>query len=612
MAYSNTIIRRLGIALVLIVVFLEEPSAQIDTVWVRCFGGADTDLPLDLQNTPDGEYVATGYTRNPADQSDLDVMIVKIRSDGSLLWKKQYGGSKSEIGYSAAIDQNGDIFVYARSFSSDKDVQNSIGGSDNWILHLDPQGNLLHQKSYGSAEDDGFEVSADPIISYRETGRIKITEANTIMWVGIYKDNVWVVETDKNFSQIIYNNITGGSLRTTGSTRDFVILSPNSYIVTTCSIKHDPNGDFWVFKREKDNPSAGFDLIYERKPCGQEPRRIIPVADNGFYIIGIDHDCEDTLSPYNYDIWMLRLDSNGQEIKASSRIFSGNKTDQIYDIKPMSDGGFLVAGSTVSDRGVCKAFENYSGQHTGYLIRTDKDGNILWQTNIGGNIGDAIFSIYVENDETFVLAGYGGKSGPQGCAQYQGGEGDFWMAKFHYTCNIKQPVVSGEAIVSPDITTTLFVIDSLSLPNGRYHWQTPLGDTITQYAFLSIHNANQSLHQGSYKVTTEYYCCFSSPSPPFELVIANSENNSQSCGNWILTPNGDGQNDTFEPYCLIGKESALKIFNLWGKCVYESDPYNNDWGGTSGGQLLPEGAYLYDAITKYDENTYRGTINLRK
>lgn len=58
----------------------------------------------------------------------------------------------------------------------------------------------------------------------------------------------------------------------------------------------------------------------------------------------------------------------------------------------------------------------------------------------------------------------------------------------------------------------------------------------------------------------------------------------------IITPNGDGSNDTFK---IKGLENypgtQVTIFNRWGNEVYRSDNYNNDWDGNQ----LNEGTYYY-------------------
>jgi gliding motility-associated-like protein len=49
----------------------------------------------------------------------------------------------------------------------------------------------------------------------------------------------------------------------------------------------------------------------------------------------------------------------------------------------------------------------------------------------------------------------------------------------------------------------------------------------------------------------------------------------------IITPNGDGQNDRFRiPNLEYYPNSELFIYNRWGRKVYESSNYQNDWDGT--------------------------------
>ena len=66
-----------------------------------------------------------------------------------------------------------------------------------------------------------------------------------------------------------------------------------------------------------------------------------------------------------------------------------------------------------------------------------------------------------------------------------------------------------------------------------------------------------------------------------------------------ISPNGDGYNDTF---ILNGYNvNTLYIYNRYGKVVYNTNNYNNDWAGQSNeGKKLPVGTYFYHMI--YDDN----------
>ncbi|MDQ4140245.1 MAG: gliding motility-associated C-terminal domain-containing protein, partial [Bacteroidota bacterium] len=74
----------------------------------------------------------------------------------------------------------------------------------------------------------------------------------------------------------------------------------------------------------------------------------------------------------------------------------------------------------------------------------------------------------------------------------------------------------------------------------------------------------------------------------------------------IITPNGDGLNDTFEltMSCL---EVDLKVYNRWGKMVYEQANYQNSWDGTD----LPEGTYFYQ-LNSQNGLSWKGWIEISR
>lgn len=76
----------------------------------------------------------------------------------------------------------------------------------------------------------------------------------------------------------------------------------------------------------------------------------------------------------------------------------------------------------------------------------------------------------------------------------------------------------------------------------------------------------------------------------------------------IFTPNGDGVNDVLRFDLLeFTTGSSLQIFNRWGKLVFESTDYRNDWDGDD----LKSGTYYYILdINDPDYDIRKGTITI--
>ncbi|WP_070733933.1 DUF7948 domain-containing protein [Hymenobacter glacialis] len=73
----------------------------------------------------------------------------------------------------------------------------------------------------------------------------------------------------------------------------------------------------------------------------------------------------------------------------------------------------------------------------------------------------------------------------------------------------------------------------------------------------------------------------------------------------IITPNGDGQNQTFR----LGPDCAarLQIFSRWGQSVFESAAYHDDW--SANGQ--PAGVYYY-LLTYADGHRVKGWVEVMR
>ena len=70
-----------------------------------------------------------------------------------------------------------------------------------------------------------------------------------------------------------------------------------------------------------------------------------------------------------------------------------------------------------------------------------------------------------------------------------------------------------------------------------------------------------------------------------------------------FSPNDDGRNDQFLPYpnCAIG-DYNMKVFNRWGKLVFETDSIDKGWDGKVKGELMQPDVFVYIITFTYAED----------
>ena len=130
---------------------------------------------------------------------------------------------------------------------------------------------------------------------------------------------------------------------------------------------------------------------------------------------------------------------------------------------------------------------------------------------------------------------------------------------------------------------------SNSIGNVKYVWMN------TDSQVLSNNPKLTGIPEGYYILeATDEIGCKATTNPPINMTCSIPEIPQ------LVTPNGDGKNDTW----IINYKSSyprvkVQIYNRWGNLVYESQPYDDDWDGTSsvqnilGNKELPTGTYFY-------------------
>lgn len=115
--------------------------------WKKILRGLDFEVCMSVIEKSKGGYIVAGRTASFG-KGGFDVWVISLSSDGKIEWQKTYGGRYNEE--ALAIVETSDLnFVVAANTKSF-----GAGNSDIWILKLDSDGNVLWQKAVGTSEED--------------------------------------------------------------------------------------------------------------------------------------------------------------------------------------------------------------------------------------------------------------------------------------------------------------------------------------------------------------------------------------------------------------------------------------------------------------------------
>ncbi len=110
------------------------------------------------------------------------------------------------------------------------------------------------------------------------------------------------------------------------------------------------------------------------------------------------------------DAYLVKFNVDGETLW--TRQYDGHtSTDQGYCVKQTSDNGFIISGFSTEF--------GYGDQV--YLMKTDADGNLVWDTTYGGTNQDYGRAVQQTADGGYIIAGYSYSFG--------GGDADVWLLR---------------------------------------------------------------------------------------------------------------------------------------------------------------------------------------
>ncbi len=367
--------------------------------WARTYGGTELQLARAIAVTSDGGFVVAGYTSSFGARWE-DFWVLKLDAQGNVEWEKTYGAQNTEEAFAIQQTVDGGYIVagYSESFSPQ-------GNPSVWILKLDAQGNVVWQKTYYASQSVGGAERAYAIQQTSDGGYIVAGHTNA---VGRGSD-MWILKLDAG-GNVEWEKAYGGP----GAEAAYSVqqTSDGGYIVagTTDSFGAGRE-DVWVLKLD-----AQGNVVWQKTyggPDFDKAQSIQQTSDGGYIVAGGTY----SFGAGGEDFWVLKLDTSGNV--EWQKTYGGPNSENANAIQQTADGGYIVAGETVS-------FGN--GPADFWVLKLDAAGNVEWQRTYGGTLYDSAYSIRQTPDGGYIVAGRARSFGV--------GRQDLWILKLDAQGNV--------------------------------------------------------------------------------------------------------------------------------------------------------------------------------
>lgn len=315
-----------------------------------------------------------------------DFWVLKFNASDNLQWQKTYGGSKDDKAFKIIKTSDNGFAIVGYGKSADGDVETNEGFDDVWVLKLDSNGTIVWKKTTGfSGADQGFSIIQTSDGGYFIGSILDVTASgglgNSKKAAKHAGGDYWGIKLNTN-GDIAWRKYFGG---TNTDTCYDVAEATDGYLLIGSSDSNDVDiknnkgsYDFWVVKVDKSGK-----LLWEKSFGGteiDEARAITKANDGNFIIVGDTRSSDKDISQNNggADLWVIKITSQGELLWQKN--YGGSSFDVGRSIKKTLNGDFLISGSS---RSADNNFIN-KGQNDALIMKIDTDGNLLWQKTVGG------------------------------------------------------------------------------------------------------------------------------------------------------------------------------------------------------------------------------------
>ncbi len=374
--------------------------------WQKSFGGTNQDNHVNHIQTPDGNYIFTGYTLS--NNGDIavnyglnDAFLAKIDANGNYLWKKVYGGNNDDVPLNIINSNDNGVVLVSKSKSDSNTFSTNKGNNDLWVTKLDADGNITWNVPIAGSGNEEKAMVISTLNGYiisLVTNSSDFDFAHT----GAVSKDVWIIKLDESGNTLWKKRLQGSLDDDISKLKK---IDNNEFLVLANSLSGD--GDFSA--NAAPNINKGFLLKFDTNGNLQLNAKI-ESADiqqpnfanevyllNNEYIIGGKEKSVYTYNNYDYNVFkalFYKISATGNMMWRTNYIKQATPGDnQVVFIDRASDGNIVFFG-----------IEELNTYFVGYtwMIKLDNSGNII--NNSPLTYGARLHDLKKTDTGRFVLA----------------------------------------------------------------------------------------------------------------------------------------------------------------------------------------------------------------
>jgi hypothetical protein len=348
----------------------DSPDIPPKAEWNRLFTTHEFYESTWVEQTKEGGYIILGSASH-------NIWLIKTDRTGHEQWNRTFQGNEPVIGHTVHQTKDGGYILIGGTVTIHGQYNNSL------LIKTDDEGNEQWSKIFGGPQRDLF-LSGQQT---NDSGYILVGDTDSFGSKDVSR--IWLLKTDETGNKQwnkTYGNGSGNSIQQT---------TDAGYIIAGTTHGNMTRSDMFLLKTDFYGNEA-WKKTYG-SPYSDLGHSAQQTSDGGFIIFGISYQGE--MGNVPAVSLLIKTDSQGNEVW--NKTFRKGENDDIqgYTVRQTKDQGYIMTGTLASF--------SIPGWYNLWLLRTDTNGNIVWERTFdsGDEYGDRGKVVQQTADGGYIVAG---------------------------------------------------------------------------------------------------------------------------------------------------------------------------------------------------------------